>query len=59
MRDNRFNGVGGGMNCRIGCIHNFSNFMVICFNLLVSFVLDLDLLVPEVNLSGRIKYLSY
>ena len=20
MRDNRFNGVGGGMNCRIGCI---------------------------------------
>ena len=23
MRDNRFNGVGGGMNRRIGCIHIF------------------------------------
>ena len=33
MRDNRFNGVGGGMNRRIGCIHIFSDFMVICFNL--------------------------
>ena len=56
MRDNRFNGVGGGMNCRIGCIHNFSDFLVIRFNLLVAFLLDL---VHEVNHPGGIKYLSY
>ena len=60
MRDNRFNGVGGGMNRRIGCV------LIFFFGLTgylfqslgcISFVLDL--LVREVNLSGWMKYFSY
>ena len=52
MRDNRFNGVGGGMNRRIGCILIFFGLYGYQFQSLgcISFVLDL--LVREVNLSG-------
>ena len=59
MRDNRFNGVGGGMNCRIGCILIFFGLYGYLFHSLGFISFGLDFLVIEVNLSGLIKYLSY
>ena len=59
MRDNRFNGVGGGMNCRIGCILLFFGLYGFLFQSLGCICSGFDLMVCEVNLSGKIKYLSY
>ena len=54
MRDNRFNGVGGGMNRRIGCILIFFGLYGYPFQ----FLSDLDFLVREVNLFVLINYYS-
>ena len=59
MRDNRFNGVGGGMNRRIGCIHNFFGLYGYLFQSLGCISFGLYRLVSEVNFSGQMKYLSY
>ena len=52
MRDNRFNGVGGGMNCRIGCILIFFGLHDYLFQSLGCISFGLGPLVREVNLSG-------
>ena len=52
MRDNRFNGVGGGMNRRIGCILTFFGLCLSISNFRLHFFRFLDLLVREVNLYG-------
>ena len=59
MRDNRFNGVGGGMNRRIGWILIFFELHGYLFQSLGCISFGFDLLVNEVNLSGKMKYLSY
>ena len=52
MWDNRFNGVGGGMNCRIGCILIFFGLYGYLFHSLGCICFGFDFLVNEVNLSG-------
>ena len=48
MRDNRFNGTGGGMNRRIGCTHFISK-LSSYFTFKVAFLLIFGLIVLEVN----------
>ena len=51
MRDNRFNGVGGRMNCRIGCILFFGIYGYL-FPSLGCISFGFDFVVNEVNHSG-------
>ena len=61
MRDNRFNGVGGGMNRRIGCILVFFGLYGYLFQSLgfISFGFGLIWSVKWFFFLVKIKYLSY